>query len=114
MATIDALGIPHVAQDRTVGRPAVLLLGTSGFLLNHRSIMKIDTGEVRPASAMGIAIPAGASANAAALGEWARTEFGLRSDAAALVAVTKLNLSGPRRRSGSPQVSTPCVRRYSS
>jgi uncharacterized protein len=58
-----------------------LMLGVSGVLLNHRSIMKIDTGEPVAVSAMDIAIPAGSINTAEELGKWARQEFGLKSEA---------------------------------
>lgn len=57
-----------------------LMLGISGFLLNHRSIMKIDTGEPTQVSAMDIAIPAGSISTAEELAKWAQAEFGLASE----------------------------------
>lgn len=58
-----------------------LLLGISGVLLNHRDILKIETGEPVEVSAMDIAVPAGSIRNEKALGAWAKKEFNLRSEA---------------------------------
>jgi len=57
-----------------------LLMGSSGFLLNHRDTLKIDTGEPVEVSAMDIAVPAGSIPDEAALGRWAQREFGLASE----------------------------------
>jgi uncharacterized protein len=57
-----------------------LMLGVSGLLLNHRSIMKIDTGEPVPVSAMDIAVSAGSIGTAEELGKWAQSEFHLKSE----------------------------------
>lgn len=62
------------------GAMIFLLLGTSGFFLNHRSQMKIDTGEPVEVSAMDIAVPAGSIGDADALGKWAKDELGLTSE----------------------------------
>ena len=53
------------------------MLGLSGVLLNHRSIMKIDTGEAVEVSAMDIAVDPARIPDEKALGAWAATEFGL-------------------------------------
>lgn len=53
------------------------VLGLSGVLLNHRSIMKIDTGEPVEVSAMDIAVDPAAIPDQDALGRWAANEFGL-------------------------------------
>ncbi len=57
-----------------------LMLGISGVLLNHRDILKIDTGEPVEVSAMDIAVPAGSIPDEKALGEWAKAEFNLVSE----------------------------------
>jgi uncharacterized protein len=57
-----------------------LLLGTSGFLLNHRDTLKIDTGEPVEVSAMEIAVPAGSLKDEKALGRWAQAELCLTSE----------------------------------
>lgn len=62
------------------GAMIFLLLGTSGFLLNHRNTMKIETGEPVEVSAMDIAVPAGSIADEEALGRWAQRELGLESE----------------------------------
>lgn len=53
------------------------MLGLSGVLLNHRSIMKIDTGEAVEVSAMDIAVDPARIPDEKALGAWAAKEFGL-------------------------------------
>jgi hypothetical protein len=60
-----------------------LLMGTSGFLLNHRGTLKIDTGEPFEVSSMNIAVRANQFADADAMGKWAKTELGMRSEARA-------------------------------
>ena len=58
-----------------------LMLGISGVLLNHRHILKIETGEPVEVSAMDIAVPAGSINDEKALGDWATKEFNLQSEA---------------------------------
>lgn len=58
-----------------------LLLGLSGVLLNHRDILKIETGEPVEVSAMDIAVPAGSITDEKALGVWAKKEFNLQTEA---------------------------------
>lgn len=58
-----------------------LLLGISGVLLNHRDILKIETGEPLEVSAMDIAVPAGSIRDEKALGTWAKVEFNLQTEA---------------------------------
>ena len=58
-----------------------LLMGTSGFLLNHRDTLKIDTGKPYEVAAMDIAVPAGAIADEEALGPWAKTTLGMKGEA---------------------------------
>lgn len=53
------------------------ILGSSGILLNHRSIMKIETGEPVEVSAMDIAVNPEQILDEKALGRWAAREFGL-------------------------------------
>lgn len=58
-----------------------LLMGTSGFLLNHRTeTLKIDTGEPVEVSAVDIAVTPGQFADADAMGAWAKTELGLAAE----------------------------------
>jgi uncharacterized protein len=57
-----------------------LMLGISGVLLNHRDMMKIETGEPVEVSAMNIAVPVGSIADEKALGAWANKEFNLQSE----------------------------------
>ncbi len=49
-----------------------LLLGTSGVLLNHRSILKIETAKPVEVSKMDVAVRPGQFANAEAMGTWAK------------------------------------------
>lgn len=48
-----------------------LMMGSSGFLLNHRNLLKIDTAAPVEVSEMNVRVPAGI-ADADALGKWAR------------------------------------------
>jgi uncharacterized protein len=57
-----------------------LLMGFSGFFLNHRAQLKIDTGEPYEVSAMDIAVRPGQFADADALGKWAKAELGMSSE----------------------------------
>ncbi len=54
-----------------------LMMGTSGFLLNHRQFLKIDTGEPVEVSHMDIAVRPGQFADADAMGKWVGHELGL-------------------------------------
>jgi uncharacterized protein len=54
-----------------------LLMGSSGFLLNHRSILKIETGKPVEVSKMEVAVRPGQFADADALGKWAKTALAL-------------------------------------
>jgi len=60
-----------------------LLLGTSGFLLNHRAQAKIDTGEPVELAAVELPVAPGAIPDAAALGRWAQRELALPVEAQA-------------------------------
>jgi hypothetical protein len=60
-----------------------LLMGTSGFLLNHRAQLKIDTGEPIEVSNVELPVVPGAIADAEALGVWAKKELDLPVKAAA-------------------------------
>jgi hypothetical protein len=58
-----------------------LMMGTSGFLLNHRTeTLKIDTGKPIEISAVDIAVKPGEIADADALGVWAKTALDLRAE----------------------------------
>lgn len=54
-----------------------LLMGTSGFLLNHRAQLKIETGAPQEASRVEIPVVPGAIADADALGQWAKKQLDL-------------------------------------
>jgi len=58
-----------------------LMMGTSGFFLNHRAQLKIDTGEPVEVASMDIAVRPGQFADADALGKWAKAELGMPVDA---------------------------------
>lgn len=62
------------------GAVLFLMLGTSGVLLNHRSIWKIETGEPTEVSAMNVAVKPGLIADEKALGLWAKREFTLPTE----------------------------------
>lgn len=57
-----------------------LLLGTSGFLLNHRQVMKIDTGAPVEVSAVAVPVAPGAIRDVDGLGAWAKQRFALPID----------------------------------
>ena len=57
-----------------------LMMGTSGFLLNHRAILKIGGGDAVEVSAMDIVVP-GPFASAEAMAAWAKQALNLRVDA---------------------------------
>ncbi|MES2288798.1 MAG: PepSY-associated TM helix domain-containing protein [Pseudomonadota bacterium] len=59
------------------GATLFFVLGISGFLLNHRSIMKIDTGEPVEASTVQIPVTAGVITDTDSLGRWAKNALGL-------------------------------------
>ena len=54
------------------GAVLFLMLGISGVLLNHRSILKIETPKPVEVSAMQVAVRPGQFADADALGKWAK------------------------------------------
>jgi len=54
-----------------------LLLGTSGFLLNHRNILKIDTGAPREVSKLDVAVAPGRIRDDASLDAWAKATLGV-------------------------------------
>ena len=58
-----------------------LLMGTSGFLLNHRDTLKIDTGKPVEVSAMTIAVAPGTITDADGLGRWAKRTLGIKAEA---------------------------------
>lgn len=62
------------------GAALFLLLGFSGFLLNHRTVMKIDTGE--PVELSQAALPLGTAKiqDEKALGQWVKRELSLAAD----------------------------------
>ncbi len=57
-----------------------LLMGSSGFLLNHRSILKITPPGPVEVSEMQVAVRPGQFADAGALTTWAKLHFALRVD----------------------------------
>jgi uncharacterized protein len=54
-----------------------LLIGISGFLLNHRSVLKIETPKPVEVSSVEIAVPQGAIRDADGLAKWAQTKLSL-------------------------------------
>lgn len=55
-------------------------MGTSGILLNHRNVMKIETGEPVQVSAMNIAVSPDIIPNEEALGKWAIAELDMKTE----------------------------------
>jgi uncharacterized protein len=62
------------------GAVLFFVLGLSGVLLNHRSIMKLETGEAVEVSAMEIAVDPARLPDRDALGRWAAKEFDLTAE----------------------------------
>jgi uncharacterized protein len=60
-----------------------LMMGTSGFLLNHRSLLKIDTGDNIELSAVELPVAPGTIKDADGLGKWAQKALDLPVKAAA-------------------------------
>jgi uncharacterized protein len=54
------------------------MMGSSGFLLNHRAVLKIDTGKPVEVSAVEMPVRPGQFADADALGKWAKSTLDLR------------------------------------
>jgi hypothetical protein len=54
-----------------------LMMGTSGFLLNHRGQLKIDTGEPVEVSTVELPVAPGAVTDADGLGKWAKKTLDL-------------------------------------
>lgn len=52
-----------------------VLIGASGFLLNHRTQLKIDTGEPREVMSVVIPVDAGLIRSRKDLGAWAQKQF---------------------------------------
>ncbi len=62
------------------GAGLFLLLGASGVLLNHRSVLPIDTGKPRELAEVRLPVAPGAIADETALGQWARGALNLRAE----------------------------------
>lgn len=60
-----------------------LMMGTSGFLLNHRSVWKIDTGEAVELPAVDLPVAPGTITDADGLGTWAKKALDLPVKASA-------------------------------
>lgn len=58
------------------GALAFLVLGSSGLLLNHRSVLKIDTGAPREVMEANIVVDPALIQSPEDLGKWAQAEFG--------------------------------------
>lgn len=61
------------------GAALFLMLGVSGVLLNHRSVLPIETGEPE-VSTVALPVEAGAIVDADALGRWAKRTLSLPAD----------------------------------
>jgi hypothetical protein len=62
------------------GAALFLFLGASGFLLNHRTVLKIDTGAPVELSEAALAVAPGAIVNQDALGAWAKRELAFSAE----------------------------------
>ncbi len=58
-----------------------LMMGTSGFLLNHRDKLKIDVDQPVEVSEIDLPVAPGTISDADALGKWAKSALGLKVDA---------------------------------
>ena len=76
------------------GALAFLLIGASGLLLNHRSVLKIDTGAPREVMEATIAVDPALIKSPEDLGKWAQAQFG-----------TALEPRAPRAEGGPPRGS---------
>jgi hypothetical protein len=74
------------------GALAFLLIGASGLLLNHRSVLKIDTGAPREVMEATIAVDPALIKSPEDLGKWAQAQFG-----------TALEPRAPRAEGGAPR-----------
>src|ERR1700755_144456 len=61
---------------RLWGALAFLLIGMSGFTLNHRATLKIDTGDAKEVSSVVLPVDPAAIKSADDLGKWAQAQFG--------------------------------------
>lgn len=59
------------------GAALFLLLGSSGFLLNHRSVLPVDVGAPVAVNTVQLAVRPGTITNEDALGAWAHDKLGL-------------------------------------
>ena len=75
------------------GALVFLMLGFSGALLNHRSILKIDTGKPVEVSAITMPVGAGVITDEKALGRWVKIALDLPSEPKA-----------PRKEEGAPKI----------
>ncbi|MEP6784688.1 MAG: PepSY-associated TM helix domain-containing protein [Sphingomonadales bacterium] len=58
-----------------------LLMGSSGFMLNHRSVLKIDTGAPVEVSSVELPVAPGAITDVDTLGKWAKQALSMPVDA---------------------------------
>lgn len=75
-----------------------LVLGVSGFLLDHRAQMKIDTGAPREVMSVVLAVEPGSIKSEDDLGKWAQARFGLSMEPRA----ARGGPGAPRREGGPP------------
>lgn len=62
------------------GALAFLLIGISGFMLNHRSTLKVDTGAPVEVMEANVAVDPALIKSPADLGKWAQAQFGVSLD----------------------------------
>jgi hypothetical protein len=80
------------------GALAAILFGFSGFLQNHRAILKLPQGEAVEASKVEIEVPEAARANPEALRDWLRDEQHVPIDSARAQPGAPGELNGQRVR----------------
>ncbi len=87
-----------------------LCMGVSGFFLNHRGKLKIDTGEPVEVSAVELPVAPGTIANAEALGRWAHKALALPVKAQAPRGAA--SEGGRERKEGAPPAKAAAETRF--
>jgi uncharacterized protein len=80
------------------GAIAAILFGSTGFMQNHRAILKLPQGESTEAARLEIEVPEAARASADALRDWLRNEQHLPIDSARMQPAAPGDLNGQRVR----------------
>ena len=82
------------------GALAFLLIGTSGMLLNHRAVLKIDTGAPQEVMSADIVVDPALIKSPEDLGKWAQAQFGTSLEPRAPRAEGGRGPGGPQRSGG--------------